>query len=136
VAAEAAERCGEHSEAYEACKKEADAGDASASSRRLSLPRGSRVPEKRDRGGPLVPPCGQARAGDRQCYLGLTYARALACRPNDAEAARWYQQAASQGDPIGEYFLAMALAEDMGLTRIGQGLSNCYATRPIEVIRP
>jgi uncharacterized protein len=50
-------------------------------------------------------------------WLGLAYERGLGVSSNETEAARWYQLAAKQGDPIGQYFLALSLAQGHGIPK-------------------
>ena len=80
--AEAAERRGDHFEAYQTCRNEANAGDAEC-----------------------------------QNLVGYLFQEGLGVSPDETEAVRWYQMAARQGDPIGEYFLAASLAEGTGIVK-------------------
>jgi TPR repeat protein len=127
-AAEAAQRRGEYSEAYEACKIEADAGDAQCQNLVGYLfQEGLGVPANTTEAIRLFRLAAKRGLAMAQCQLGLAYARGLGVSPDDVEAVRWYQLAAAQGDPIGEYFLAMSLAE-------GRGIAKDWA-KAIELLR-
>jgi uncharacterized protein len=61
------------------------------------------------------------------------YEQGLSVAPDKAEAVRWYQLAAKQGDPIGEFLLASSLAEGRG---IAKDWARAIELPPIEAIRP
>jgi hypothetical protein len=116
--AEAAERRGEHSEAYQACKGQADAGDALCQNLVGYLfQEGLGVPANETEAIRLFRLAANRGLAIAQCHLGLAYERGLGVAPDQAEAVRWYQKAAAQGDPIGEYFLGFSLAEGHGITK-------------------
>jgi len=128
MAAEAAVRRGEHSQAYEGCKREADAGDAECQVLVGYLfQEGLGVPENPTEAIRLFRLAAKRGLAVAQFRLGITYASGLGVPSNYAEAARWYQMAAAQGDLIGEYLFAMALAE-------GRGIDKDWA-RAIELLR-
>jgi S1-C subfamily serine protease len=129
LAAEAAERRGEHSEAYEACKREADAGDAECQNLVGYLfQEGVGVPANPTEAIRLYRLAAKRGLAIAQCHLGYAYERGFGVTRNDVEAVRWYQLAAAQGDPIGEYFLAFSLIE-------GQGGIAKERTRAIELLK-
>jgi len=127
-AAEAAQKRGEYSEAYRACKSEADAGDAQCQNLVGYLfQEGLGVPANETEAIRWFRLAAKRELAIAQCHLGLAYERGLGVAPDQAEAVRWYQKAAAQGDPIGEYFLGFALSE-------GHGITKDHA-RAIEVLR-
>jgi S1-C subfamily serine protease len=118
MAAEAAERRGEHSEAYQACKSEADAGDAECQNLVGYLfQEGLGVPANATEAIRLFRLAAKRGMAMAQCHLGLAYAGGLGVSSDDVEAVRWYQLASAQGDPIGEYLLAMSLAAGRGIAQ-------------------
>jgi S1-C subfamily serine protease len=116
--AEADFRRSDHSEAYQACKREAEAGDAECQNLVGYLfQEGLGVPANATEAIRLFGLAAQRGLTIAQCHLGLAYARGLGVSPDDTEAVRWYELAAKEGDPIGEYFLALSLAEGRGIAR-------------------
>lgn len=116
--AEAAERRGEHAEAYQACKSEADAGDAQCQNLVGYLfQEGLGVPADASEAIRLFRLAAKRGLAIAQCHLGLAYTQGLGVSPDETEAVRWYQLAAKQGDPIGEFFLASSLAEGRGIAK-------------------
>ena len=127
-AAEAAQKRGEYSEAYRACKSEADGGDAQCQNLVGYLfQEGLGVPANETEAIRWFSLAAKRGLAIAQCHLGVAYERGLGVAPDQAEAVRWYQKAAAQGDPIGEYFLGFALSE-------GHGIAKDHA-RAIEVLR-
>jgi len=117
-AAEAAQRRGEYSEAYEACKIEADAGDPQCQNLVGYLfQEGLGVPANATEAIRLFQLAAKRGLAMAQCYLGLAYERGLGVSPDEVQAVRWYQLAAAQGDPVGEYFFAMSLAAGRGIAQ-------------------
>ena len=118
MTAEAAFRRGDHPEAYQACKSEAEAGDPDCQVLVGYLfQEGLGVPENVTEAIRLFRLAAKRGLAVAQFRLGITYARGLGVPSNYAEAARWYHLAAAQGDPIGEYLLAMAMAEGRGIDK-------------------
>jgi len=118
MTAEAAERRGEHSEAYQACKGEAEAGDAECQNLVGYLfQEGLGVPANPTEAIRLFRLAANRGLAAAQSRLGIAYEQGLGVARNDAEAARWYQLAAAQGDPIGEYHLAILLAVGRGIAQ-------------------
>jgi S1-C subfamily serine protease len=129
MAAEAAFRRGDHPEAYEACKKEVDAGDAECQVLVGYLfQEGLGVPANATEALRLYHLAAKRGLAVAQCHLGYVYERGIGVTRNDAEAVRWYQLAAAQGDPICEYDLAFALID-------GQGGIAKDRTRAIELLK-
>jgi hypothetical protein len=103
AAAEAAEQPGDVLAAYEACKTEAEAGDARCrnylgvmSERGCGVTRNATEAVRLFR---LAAAQGFAAA---QYNVGRAYATGLRVRKNQPEAARWYRMAAEQGDPAAQ----------------------------------
>ena len=116
--AEAAERRGDHFEAYQTCRNEANAGDAECQNLVGYLfQEGLGVSANQTEAIRLFRLAATRGLAIAQCHLGLAYARGLGVSPDETEAVRWYQMAARQGDPIGEYFLAASLAEGTGIVK-------------------
>jgi S1-C subfamily serine protease len=128
MAAEAAVRRGDHPEAYEACKKEVDAGDAECQVLVGYLfQEGLGVPANATEAIRLYHLAAKRGLAVAQCHLGYAYERGIGVTRNDVAAVGWYQLAAAQGDPMCEYFLAFSLIE-------GQGIAK-DRTRAVELLR-
>jgi uncharacterized protein len=126
--AEAALRRGEHSEAYRACKSEAEAGDAECQNLVGYLfKEGLGVSANATEAIRLFRLAAKRGLAIAQCQLGVIYEQGLGVAPDKVEAVRWYQLAAKQGDPIGESLLASSLAEGRGVVK--------DHTRAIELLR-
>jgi uncharacterized protein len=118
VATVAAEQGGYLAAAYQACKADADAGDAGCqnylgASSELGHGTGRDVPEAM-RLFRLAALQGLAAA---QYNLGRHYAAGLGVRNDEAEAARWYGMAAEQGSPAAQNALAILYAAGHGVPR-------------------
>jgi TPR repeat protein len=117
-AAEAAVRRGEYPSAYQACKGEADAGDAECQHLVGYLyQEGLGVQLNATEAIRLFRLAAKRGLAIAQCHLGFAYERGFGVSPDDFEAVRWYRLAAAQGDPIGEYLLAFSLLEGRGITK-------------------
>jgi S1-C subfamily serine protease len=118
VAAEAAERRGDHPEAYEACKGEADAGNAECQNLvGLLFQKGLGVPANSSEALRFFRLAAAKGLAAAQVNLGITYQNGLGVAPDDAQAARWYQLAVAQGDPIGEFNLALLSITGRGVPK-------------------
>jgi S1-C subfamily serine protease len=118
AAAEAAEQRGDVLAAYEACKTDAEAGDARCqnylgvmSEHGRGVMRNATEPVRLFR---LAAAQGLAAA---QYNVGRAYATGLGVRKNQPEAARWYRMAAEQGDPAAQNALAILKATGRGSLR-------------------
>jgi uncharacterized protein len=118
AAAEAAEQHGDFAEAHQACKAEAEAGDASCQNYLgvlSELGRGTaQDPTEAVRLFRLAALQGLAAA---QYNLGRHYAAGLGIRKNQLEAARWYRLAAEQGSTAAQNALAILDASGRGVLR-------------------
>jgi uncharacterized protein len=118
MAAEAAERRGEHAEAYQACKGDVDAGDPECQVLVGYLfQQGLGVPANATEAIRLFRLAAKRGLATAQCNLGFAYEQGLGVTRDDVAAVRWYQLAAAQGDPIGEYHLAILLAAGRGIAQ-------------------
>jgi S1-C subfamily serine protease len=116
--AEAAMRRGDYSDAYEACKGNADEGDVECQNLVGYLfQQGLGVPANATEANRLFRLAANGGLAIAQSHLGFAYERGLGVARDDVEAARWYQLAAAKGDPIGEYYLATLLAAGRGITQ-------------------
>jgi len=123
MAAEAAERRGEHSEAYQACKSEVDAGDAECQNLVGYLfQEGLGVPANATEAIRLFRLAAKRGLAMAQCQLGLAYARGLGVSPDDVEAVRWYQWRRHKEIRLENIFSRCRWRRDAGLPRIGQRL--------------
>jgi S1-C subfamily serine protease len=128
MAAQAAFRRGDHPDAYEACKKEVDAGDAECQVLVGYLfQEGLGVPANATEALRLYQLAARRGLAIAQCHLGYAYERGIGVTRNDVAAVGWYQLAAAQGDPMCEYFLAFSLIE-------GQGIAK-DRTRAVELLK-
>jgi hypothetical protein len=118
AAAEAAEQRGDFSEAHQACKADAEAGDAGCQNYLgvlSELGRGTaQDPAEAVRLFRLAALQGLAAA---QYNLGRHYAAGLGIRKSQIEAARWYRLAAEQGSTAAQNALAILDASGRGLLR-------------------
>ena len=116
--AQAAERRGEYSEAYQSCKSEAEAGDPECQNLVGYLfQQGLGVPPNATESIRLFRLAAVRGLASAQNNLGFAYEQGLNLSPDDAQAARWYQLSASQGDPVGVYRLAKLLATGRGIAQ-------------------
>ena len=118
AAAEAAEQRGDLATAYQACKTDAEAGDARCQNY-LGVMSKTRPPRGagRRRGGASLPP--RRRAGPCRSAIqsGTCVCSGPRVRKNPAEASRWYRMAAEQGDPAAQNALAILDATGRGVLR-------------------
>jgi len=118
AAAEAAEQRGDVAAAYQACKTDAEAGDARCQNYLgvlSELGRGTaQDAAEAVRLFRLAALQGFAAA---QYNLGRHYAAGLGVRKEEAEAARWYGMAAEQGSPAAQNALAILDATGRGVPR-------------------
>ncbi len=92
VTAEAALRRGDHPEAYQACKSEAEAGDPDCQVLVGYLfQEGLGVPENATEAIRLFRLAAKRGLAMAQCFLGLAYERGFGVSEDDAQAVRWYQ---------------------------------------------
>ena len=118
VAAEAAEQRGDLAVAYQACKADADVGDAGCQNylgvlSELGRGTGRDVAEATR----LFRLAAQQGLAAAQYNLGRHYAAGLGVRKDEAEAARWYGMAAEQGSPAAQNALAILDATGRGVLR-------------------
>jgi S1-C subfamily serine protease len=118
AAAEAAEQRGDFAAANQACKTDAEAGDAQCQNYLgvlSELGRGtSRDATAAARLFHLAAMQGLAAA---QYNLGRHYAAGLGVHKDPAEAARWYRMAAEQSNPAAQNALAILVATGRGVSR-------------------
>jgi S1-C subfamily serine protease len=108
--AQAAAHAGEYPTAYEACKEEAEKGDAECQNLLgILFQRGLGVsanPTEALRWFGLAAAQKMPAAEDN---IGLAHLNGLGTPKSEKEAARWFGVAAAQGDPVGEHRLALLL---------------------------
>jgi S1-C subfamily serine protease len=117
-AAEAAEQRGDPAAAYQACKADAEAGDAGCQNYLgvlSELGRGTARDAAEARRLFRLPAMQGLAAA--QYNLGRHYVTGLGLRKDEAEAARWYRMAAEQGSPAVQNALAILDATGRGVLR-------------------
>ena len=62
-------------------------------------------------------PLAQAGDSEAQYRLGVLYAEGKGVAPNDAEAALWFERAATLGNPAAQYNLGSSYAEGVGVRK-------------------
>jgi TPR repeat protein len=118
AAAEAAEQRGDVLAAYEACKTDAEAGDAPCQNYLgVISERGRGVTRNATEAVRLFRLAAAQDLAAAQYNVGRAYATGLGVRKNQPEAARWYRMAAEQGDPAAQNALAILEATGRGSLR-------------------
>jgi TPR repeat protein len=118
AAAEAAEQRGDVLAAYEACKTDAEAGDAGCQNYLgVMSERGRGVRRNATEAMRLFRLAAAQGLTAAQHNVGRAYATGLGVRKNQPEAARWYRMAAEQGDPAAQNALAILKATGRGSLR-------------------
>jgi S1-C subfamily serine protease len=118
AAAEAAEHRGDVLAAYEACKTDAEAGDARCQNYLgVMNERGRGVTRNAAEAVRLFRHAAAQGLTAAQYNVGRAYAAGLGVRKNQQEAARWYRLAAQQGDPAAQNALAILEATGRGSLR-------------------
>ena len=118
AAAEAAEQRGDALAAYEACRTDAEAGDAPCQNYLGVInERGRGVTRNATEAVRLFRLAAAQGLAAAQYNVGRAYATGLGVRKNRPEAARWYRMAAEQGDPAAQNALAILEATGRGSLR-------------------
>ena len=108
--AEGPARRGEYPAAYDACKAEAEKGDAECQNLvGVLFQKGLGVPNNLKEAMRLFALAASQKLSAAQINLGLTQLNGLGIPPSEKEAARWFELASAQGDPVAEYHLAVLL---------------------------
>ena len=104
--------------AYEACKTDAEAGDAPCQNYLgVISERGRGVTRNATEAVRLFRLAAAQGLAAAQYNVGRAYATGLGVRKNQPEAARWYRMAAEQGDPAAQNALAILEATGRGSLR-------------------
>ena len=118
AAAEAAEQRSDVLAAYEACKTDAEAGDARCQNYLgVMSERGRGVTRTATEAVRLFRLAAAQGLAAAQYNVGRAYATGLGVRKNQPEAARWYRMAVEQGDPAAQNALAILEATGRGSLR-------------------
>jgi len=118
AAAEAAERSGDSAAAYQACRAEAESGDAHCQNLLgVVLERGRGVAQDLSEAIRFFQLAAAQGLAEAQHNLGHAYEDGIGVRKDEAEAAHWYRLAAEQGDPAALNSLGLLNATGRGGTR-------------------
>ena len=118
AAAEVAELRGDVAAGYQACKTDAEAGDARCQNYLgVMSERGRGAAQHASEAVRLFRLAAVQGFAAAQYNLGRAYAAGHGVRKNQAEAARWYRMAAEQGDPAAQNALAILDATGRGVLR-------------------
>jgi hypothetical protein len=110
ASAQAAARAGEYPAAYEACKEEAEKGDAECQNLLgILFQKGLGVSANPTEALRWFGLAAAQKLPAAQDNIGLAHLNGLGTQKSEREAARWFTLAAAQGDPIGEHRLALLL---------------------------
>ena len=128
AAAEAAERRGDDVAAYQACKADAEAGDALCQNYLgvMTSERGRGVAQDVTEAVRLFRLAAAQGLATAQYNLGRAHAKGLGVRKDEAEAAGWYRMAAEQGNPAAQNALGILDAMGRGVLRDAEAALDLF----------
>lgn len=116
--AAAAVRRADYGAAYDACKQQAEKGDAECQNLVAVLFRqGLGIAANLNEAIRLFRSAAEKGLAAAEVNLGSAYQNGLGVARDEAQAARWYQLAATHGDPLGELQYALALFGGRGVPK-------------------